>query len=133
MLGESTEKGLLIINAQPDLIAEASQLESEERIAGVVWAMAVYDFNQQKITMASMDYSEAALHIFELCKAHSKTVGLERNWHVLAAFSPLGMSDLDLENFQSPNTQVHVLIKNDKRVEPMALTFHAMGVLLKCV
>lgn len=133
MLVEGTDKELLIVSKQPDLMLAVSQLDSEEGIAEVVWAMAVYDFNQQNITMASMDYFEAAINISVLCKEHSQTVGLEGHWHVIAAFSPLGMSDLDLENYQSPNTQMHALIDNDKREEPMALKFHAMGVLLKSV
>ena len=133
MLVSGDSKEILIVNKQPDLMLEISQLDSDEGIAKIVWSMAVYDFNKQKISMTSMDYSAAAIHILELCKFHSDAVGLEGHWHILAAFSPVGLSDLDIENFQSPNTQVQILIDNDLREVPLALNFHAMGILLKIV
>ena len=83
--------------------------------------------------MAAMDYSAAATHILELCKFNSDSVGLEGHWHILAGFSSIGMSGLDIENYQSPNTQVQVLIDNENREEPMALEFHAIGMLIKSV
>ena len=133
MLVSEIKKDLLIINDQPDLMLAISQLDSEEGIAEVVWSMAVFDFNNQKIIMAAMDYSAAATHLLELCKCHSDSVGLEGHWHILAGFSSIGMSSLDIENYQSPNTQVQVLIDNENREEPMALAFHAIGMLIKSV
>ena len=127
MLMSGDRKDVLIVREQPDLMLEISQLDNDEGIAEIVWSMAVYDFNEQKISMTSMDYSAAAVHLLELCKFHSDAVGLEGAWHILAAFSPVGVSDLDLENFQSPNTQVQILIDNELRATPLTLNFNAMG------
>jgi hypothetical protein len=130
MLASDNKKELLIVNEQPDLMAEITQLDSDEGIPEIVWSMAIYDFNKQNISMATMDYSLVASHIQELCKSYSDTVGLEGYWHVTAGFSSLGMSKLDIENYQSPNTRVQVVIDNENNLDPLELNFHAMSVLI---
>jgi len=130
MLESGLINEILIVRDQPDLMLEISQLDSDEGIAEIVWSMAIYDFNHQEIKMAAMDYSAAATHLLDLCKFHSNAVGLDGHWHILAGFSSIGMSDLDIGNFQSRNTQVQILIDNQNREEPLVLNFHAMGVLI---
>jgi len=130
MLASDYKKELLIVNEQPDLMAEITKLDSEKGIPSIVWSMAIYDFNKQNITMAMMDYSVAASHIQALCQSYSETVGLEGHWHVIAGFSSLGMSNLGIENFQSPNTRVQATIDNSNNLDPLVLNFHAMSVLI---
>lgn len=124
------KKELLIVNEQPDLMSEVSQLDSDEGIPEIVWSLAIYDFNQQKISMKVMDYSMAAEHIQELCRFHSDSVGLEGDWHIMAGFSSLGMSQLVSKRFQSPNTRAQVIINNEACFEPTLLNFNAMGMLI---
>lgn len=130
MLGSDCKKELLIVNEQPNLMLEVTQLESNEGIAEIVWSMAIYDFNQQNISMAIMDYSIAASDIKELCKFHSDMVGLEGSWHILASFSSLGVSSLENGDFQSPNTRVHVTIDNPSMKDSLSLNFQAIGMLI---
>lgn len=133
MQGAIYKKELLIVTEQPDLMAEVSQLDSDEGIPEIVWAMAVYDFNKQNIIMTKVDYSVVCSHISELCKFHSNAVGLEGHWHVQAGMNVIGMNNLDIENFQSPNTQIQILLDKPSREAPFKFSFHAIGILIHCL
>ncbi|KZM38557.1 hypothetical protein OA92_23095 [Marinomonas sp. SBI22] len=130
MLVSGYKKELLIVNDQPNLMAEITKLDSDDGIAEIVWSMAIYDFNQQNITMETMDYALAANDIKALCQSHSDSVGLEGSWHIIAGFSSLGMSSLGEGHFQSPNTRAHVTIDNAKSLNPLTLNFQVVGILI---
>lgn len=130
MLASGYKKELLIVNDQPNLMAEVTQLDNDEGIAEIVWSMAIYDFNSQNIKMELMDYQVAANDIKALCQSHSETVGLEGDWHIIASFSSLGMSNLEIAGFQSPNTRAQVTVGNENTLSPMTINFQVMGFLI---
>jgi len=130
MLVSDYKKDVLAISEQSGLPTEISQGDGGKDVLDSIWAMAIFDFNKQNVSLLTMDYLAASTDILALCERYSDVAGLKGVWHIDTGFSYLCISELVIEDCSASITRMHALIDNPHQVNSMVLNFHAMGVFI---